>query len=97
MTNWKQAIYNLPPADVDVLVCYRGGHMNVSSARYYTDQEKEIFKEYAKDKTASACPGKFPEFGQNIYLNDPTVYWTELPEPPKERDSLNPITKAEQV
>lgn len=92
---WKKAIYHKPPADVDVLVCYRGGHMMVSAGHYYNDQSKQIFTQLVKEgkmeQKVADCPGYFSEFGQKAYFDDEDVYWMELPEPPKEGEGLNPI------
>jgi hypothetical protein len=101
MGKWKRAVHNSPPKDIPVLVCYGSGHMMVSTATYYTEQSKAIFKALVTEGKMTAetaeCPGYFSEFGQKAYFDDSDVYWTELPEPPKENNTLNPITQETEV
>lgn len=95
MNKWKRAIYHLPPEGIDLLVCYHGGHMMVSAAEYYSEESKDIFRQLVKEGKMKAedaeCLGKFSEFGQKVYFDDPDVYWMELPDPPKEINELTPI------
>jgi hypothetical protein len=69
--------------------------MMVAAAEYYSEEEKQTFREYAKKghmpMSHAECPGKFSEFGTKVYFDDPDVYWSKLPDPPKENNSLNPI------
>jgi hypothetical protein len=101
LTKWKRAVYHAPPADVPVLVCYGSGHMMVSSATYYNQQMKDMFKALAQEgkmtPEMAECKGYFKEFGQKVYLDDADVYWTELPEPPKESNTLSSITEEKSV
>lgn len=101
MNKWKRAVYNLPPKDKSLLVCYAGGHMMVSVAEYYNEESKDIFRQLAKEgkmtPEEAECEGRFSEFGQKVYFDDPEVYWMELPEPPKETNTLKPITQGKQV
>lgn len=73
---------------------WTGHEMIVSTAEIYTPEDRERFREYVeqgafKDPSESFKhsllnnPGRFKDFGQSFYFDDPKVFWAELPKPPE--------------
>lgn len=90
---WHKVTENMPPEGQDLLV-WTGHYMIVASADYYSDESRKNYANLAIDSRMAFsekeklhlinCRGRFSEFGQNHYFDNPKVYWAELPAPPSD-------------
>lgn len=86
---WQRVKFYLPPEGVDVLICYRGGHMLVADARFFDEESRKVMAEHSGGRVAPV--GYFKDHGQKIYFDEEDLFWSKLPDPPKENNELKPI------
>lgn len=92
LMEWKNVTAFPPPEGRDLLI-WTGHYMIVATADYYDDEQRKNYADLAINPSFANlsekyklhlinCRGRFVEFGQNHYFDDPKVYWTELPDAP---------------
>jgi hypothetical protein len=79
---WNRVTEVLPPKDVDLLV-WSGYSMFVSKAEYYNMEDLKQWLHPNDLPMFEQSKGRFSEFGQKVYFDNPNIFWMELPEPPK--------------
>lgn len=93
--HWQKITEVLPEPDQECLV-WTGHYMIVATAHFYDDRQRKEYANLAIDSkfvftekeklSLINCRGRFVEFGQNHYFDDPKVQWSPVPLAPGEEN-----------